>query len=217
MLRVFKAADLSRSERKDPTLLDCSAAVKTCGRQIQWQKALWLAARLFERNVAGDVILHNSLIAVCQKAAQWHKSLQLLVELPSNSLQHTVISYNATISACWWQVAVMLAHRKDFQRDTITFNSALSSLDRAVGQWQLAFHLFTNLRCDTLQPTVISSSTAMSVVGVVGQSWDVALQFLTSDRWKVQADVVMYSVAINACGKCQERNQDFRMSSQRNP
>lgn len=152
------------------------------------------------------MILQNSLIAACQKAGQWHRALQLLAELPSKALQPTVVSYNTAISACAtvWQIAMMLAHRTDVQRDVITFNAAMSSLDQDVLQWQRAFHLFLSLRRNDLLPSVVTCSTAMSVVG---HRWDVALHFLETSDLGVRADVVMYSAGINACGKCQEWEQ----------
>ena len=184
---------------------------KACGRQSHWQRALWLAAELLESKVAGDLILQNSLIAACQKAGQWHRALQLLAELPSKALQPTVVSYNAAISACArvWQIAMMLAHRTDVQRDVITFNAAMSSLDQDALQWQRAFHLFLSLKWNELVPSVVTGSTAMSVVG---HRWKVALQFLEADG-DLRADVVMYSAGINACGKCQERQRSAQRDS----
>ena len=152
----------------------------------------------------GDLILQNSLIAACQKAGQWQRALQLLAELTIKTLQPTVVSYNAAISACAtvWQIAMMLAHRTDLQRDVITFNAAMSSLDQDL-QWQWAFHLFLSLKWNGLLPSVVTCSIAMSV----GHHWEVALQFLeTADlHASLRADVVMYSAGINACGKCKER------------
>lgn len=186
----------------------CFYPIKACGRQSHWQRALWLAAEL-ESKVPGDLILQNSLIAACQKAGQWHRALQLLAELPSKALQPTVVSYNTAISACAtvWQIAMMLAHRTDVQRDVITFNAAMSSLDQDVLQWQRAFHLFLSLRRNDLLPSLVTCSTAMSVVG---HRWDVALHFLETSDLGVRADVVMYSAGINACGKCQERQRSPR-------
>lgn len=95
---------------------------------------------------------------------------------------------------------MLLAHGQNLQKDVITFNSAMSSLEHvpAMSPWQCAPQILTKLRCSDLRPTVVTCSTAMSVVG----SWALALQFLATAE--LQMDVVMYSAGMNACGKCQE-------------
>lgn len=197
---MLPSADTSGVHRA--ILLDCCEAVKASGRRSQWQNAFWLVAQLREKKVTGDLILHNSLISACQKASQWNKALLLLSEQPINSMQSSVISYNASISSCAtsaWSIAMILVHSMAMQRDVITFNSAMSADGVA---WPWAFQLITELRCEELQPTAVSCISAMTMVG----QWDVALQFLAMDFW--QADVMMYSAGINACGKCQEQCKD---------
>eukprot|EP00438_Fugacium_kawagutii_P002914 Skav230081 [mRNA] locus=scaffold2569:265953:269109:- [translate_table: standard] len=210
-----KGSSTDRGDRG--RLLDCSAAVKTLGRRSEWQKALWLAAQLVKSNVPGedsgwfggsDVVLQNLLISACQRAQQWPKALQLLRDLHGvPAISSTVVSYNAAISACGkgaWQarevregfsqVAILLADQT-VQKDVITFNSLMSSLDLGLS-WQCAPQILANLRCSALRPTVVTCSTAMSLV-----DWARALQFLATEQTDVEWRQALR--VLGACKDCQ--------------
>jgi pentatricopeptide repeat protein len=69
------------------------------------------------------------------------------------------------------------------------------------GQWQLALNIFKSMEHHGLKPNTLNFNAVIDACGSSGQ-WQKAMELFHSmddDEYKVERDVVTYSVAINAC------------------
>lgn len=75
-------------------------AIRECGQQLRWEKAITLLSKLERRNLQPDSLPYASAVGACAFAAQWPSSLALLEEMTERRLAPEMAAYNAAIMAC---------------------------------------------------------------------------------------------------------------------
>ncbi|CAK9031852.1 unnamed protein product [Durusdinium trenchii] len=139
--------------------------LETCGRRVQWQRALQVA-----QVEALDVAQCTTVLNICGRGLQWHIATELFHQLPVRRLRPTVVTYNAMINACsrrweeaiWWFSALEKRgeERKEErpQPSVISYNSLMTVLGTN-SLWVQALSVWQQMMREGLQPSVMTIST----------------------------------------------------------
>ncbi|OLP90813.1 Pentatricopeptide repeat-containing protein, chloroplastic [Symbiodinium microadriaticum] len=205
-----------------------NSAISACEKAGRWPQALQLLADALRQEVPIDIITINAAISSCGKCGQWRRGFHLLQEVQRLRLEADVVTFTAAMGACEkaaeWLQAICLLEEMDvgqIQPNVVTYNSAISACEKAA-QWQHALVLLNSVESmHCLQPmlnvtlaifafAVISFSATISACEKASE-WLQALHILCtmeaalviladSLTQKLRGNVVVYNVAIAACG-----------------
>ena len=64
---------LSQMEKRglNPDVISYSAAISSCRKGYQWEKALQLLAQMESRKIKPDLVTYGAAISACEKGHQW--------------------------------------------------------------------------------------------------------------------------------------------------
>ncbi|CAK0864946.1 unnamed protein product [Prorocentrum cordatum] len=84
-----------------PTAVSYNAAISSCDKGKQWQRALYLLSESVGALVEPSVIGYNAGVSACEKCGQWRHVLSLVFgDMLAAKLEPDVIACTAGISAC---------------------------------------------------------------------------------------------------------------------
>ncbi|CAE7940399.1 mph1, partial [Symbiodinium sp. KB8] len=195
------------SEKLDPSVVCCNAAISSCEKGGQWKIALHLFSSMPELRLAPNIVSYNAIISSCHKGQRWQLALQLFGLMPTARLSPDVVSYSAAAGAFekgrQWQLALQTFGsmlEAQISPDVISYSAAISASEKGA-HWQLALQLFGSMPEAKVAPNVISYSSALSSCEK-GAEWQQALILFDSmPRVQVTPNVISYSAVISSCEK----------------
>eukprot|EP00434_Breviolum_minutum_P014687 symbB.v1.2.012951.t1/scaffold892.1/size156909/3 len=175
-----------------------SAAISAYGSSSQWQRALSTLHYMQRGSLEPNVISYSAAMSACEKGCRWEIAMILLSKMPENQVEPNQFSFGTALSSLAkgeaWEEALALLRE-------------LPSRGIEVGLIRhLALELLLAAEVETLQPSLISFSAAISacergciVFGRLNLGHLSSLEAVHSAVGK--ADVICYSAAISACEK----------------
>ena len=186
----------SGSNLKD--LKACTASIRECGKQIQWQSALGQLQLLSGRELRSDCIVYSGAMVAC-RAVAWRSSLELWISLRSKCIEADIITCGSVVTTYeigqkWSEAHHFLRHLRKLgiQTNVFSFNAALKAFNPT--EWQHAEFILQELGAQQMKPDIISVNTAVSMLDL--PQWKRATLHLGSCR----ADVVTYSSVATKVG-----------------
>ena len=151
------------------------------------------------------VSFHRTISALVFIGNAWRKAMLLMQRMCQVQLQPDVRTFNATISCCkmeekWREAVDLLVEMKKLKvmANVVSYNTAMSCCE---GEWQVALALLQSMFADSLQPDVITYSTAINSTATSG-NWQMAmLLFMMINQQRLQSDVICFGAVISSCVK----------------
>lgn len=151
------------------------------------------------------VSFHRTISALVFIRDAWRKAMLLMKRMCQVQLQPDVRTFNATISCCkmeekWREAVDLLVEMKKLKvmANVVSYNTAMSCCE---GEWQVALALLQSMYADSLQPDVITYSTAINSTATSG-NWQMAmLLFMMINQQRLQSDVICFGAVISSCVK----------------
>ncbi|CAE7630705.1 PTAC2 [Symbiodinium sp. CCMP2456] len=168
-----------------------TSAITAAGRQLRWQDAVAIIARVREPNR----ILYNAAIAACGRSFAWPASLALLSELRQVQ-QPDVKSFGAAALALQRQPGLqaqllLLMAEERISPDVTVCSTAATSWERA-SSWEAALDLLASVELRDLD-TVAAGTLASTLAK--GACWSQALVLVAATN----ANVVVMGAVVSAC------------------
>ncbi|CAL1158961.1 unnamed protein product [Cladocopium goreaui] len=169
----------------------CNKVIATCGRQIQWQRAIQVLFQMVEVRQATSISC-NSCMAACSRASHWQKALHLMRCL-RGFIRHDGVTYKQAARAAGessWRSGLRLLQEgfeKMTEADVIHYDLALS-LRQSAGSdhWPEALHLMQNMVEAQVQADVRSYSSSMTFEAAwptIGLLFQDLLQRMEADEY----------------------------------
>ncbi|CAJ1440681.1 unnamed protein product, partial [Effrenium voratum] len=119
--------------RIEATNVALNAAISSCEKARQWQRALALLAEMDSRLLRKDVISYNAALSACEKCSRWQAQLVLLHTMRSVSVAFDSFSLNAALLCCRgtgrWRLAVALFLELAGAGDALSWDIAVGSCE----------------------------------------------------------------------------------------
>ncbi|CAE7767319.1 PTAC2 [Symbiodinium necroappetens] len=168
-----------------------TSAITAAGRQLRWQDAVAIIARIREPNR----ILYNAAIAACGRSFAWPASLALLSELRQLQ-QPDVKSFGAAALALQRQPGLQaqllqLMAEERISPDMTVCSTVATSWERA-SSWEAALDLLTSIELRDLD-TVAAGTLASALAK--GAAWSQALVLVDATN----ANVLVMGAVVSAC------------------
>lgn len=135
-------------------LRSCTRSIRSCGRRLQWQKALKLL-----KNHRGrvDCISYTTAMTSCS----WILALSLNQEMGRKLLSPDSVTYGVLLSSLssWFGALRLLC---DMAGDHIELNLVTSNASSKSLPWRHAQKRLSDLRAVTLEPDVVALNTLLN-------------------------------------------------------
>eukprot|EP00439_Symbiodinium_sp_Y106_P062000 s3086_g9.t1 len=200
------AVSMVRSMGLQPNVVTFNTALAASGHNdfAGWSVALQIRASIPDI-VSTEIITEVTVVSVCSKQLQWQTAANLFCSLSSAALEPNIVGCNAMVFAfgqsCRWRDAVaMVETAGGFRPNTVTFNSALASSQKAA-EWELAARWIEEMRCGHLRPTTMSCNAAISACEKSSR-WRISLELLTDMVSKRSSmDIITINAVMSSCAK----------------
>eukprot|EP00435_Cladocopium_sp_Y103_P071975 s8_g38.t3 len=179
-----------------------NAAVTCCHRAEQWPQSLQLWTSMWSRGILPDTVTVSSTISVHSCGSQWWMSSALTETLQSQKLLPDLVFYNTILASATWLLALQLLDPPTGileTPDTVSFNASMNACAKA-GEWQVALHLFEQMKSRSIVPDVFSYSSIMASC-----EWRLALAFLQQmQSEKLSPDLPCFNALLASCHRSSE-------------
>ncbi|CAE7803997.1 EMB2654 [Symbiodinium sp. CCMP2456] len=170
-----------------------------------WPAALHIRASIPD-GMSTEIITEVTVLSVCGKQLQWQIAANLFSSLSLAALEPNIVGCNAMVFAygqtCRWRDAVAMVETAGggFRPNTVTFNSAVGSCEKAA-EWELATVWIEEMRRGHLQPTTMSCNAAISACEKSSR-WQISLELL-ADVWskRCNMDTITINAVMSSCAK----------------
>ena len=188
-LTVYKR--LSRSVQSD--IISFNAICSSCEKAAEWREALNVLRVVSSNMISTTRITFSASVSACEKAEQWHWAIQILRTANECGEYIHLHFFNAVISACGkcrqWQPTTRLMEEMALhvvERDTITFNALLYSLESEDLQWKAALGLLSFMTDRKIEKNDITFNAACAAskykwLAVLGLLYDMKAVQMPND------------------------------------
>ena len=115
---------------------ECSG-MGACGKDEEWQQALYFLKRLRGEGVEQHTITYNTAISTCEKSEKWQQCLCLLGRMPTDG-RTMLVRKESNGSVSW--ISAKKCH-------SITYNAAISTCEKSE-KWQQGLCLLESMLAD---------------------------------------------------------------------
>jgi len=161
-----------------------------------------------------DLGLYTAVMSVCAKGSEVVATSMLLAELKEKGLKPNVVTYSTLMTAYARHLRgdkvkdlLKEMRREKVRPNLIVYGGALNCFAKA-GLHLDAIDLMKNMKRDTIQPDQMIHSSMVEAY-LRSSNFNEAVEYFekVKDDENCPADLVMYNVAINACGKGKRGDQ----------
>lgn len=189
---------MTRMSMPRPDLKSCTASIRQCAKNVQWQQALGHLKQLRAEELRLDCIVYSAAMVTCRHAAEWRSAVELWNVLGSECIQTDIITCGTMVTSYhvgqrWREAHHFLQHvrKRGMEVNVFSVNAALNSLDASAG-WQQSGRILQDLQANQMQTDIIGLNTAVSALDV--STWKRALSYLNfSSMQSLRTDAITYS------------------------